>query len=62
VTVYDGCKSAVDTVNLCILAGNKVDWIIRDTGNGPGMMVQTRKRGVHGTRLMGRWKNILTRP
>lgn len=60
VTVYGGCKSAIDTINLCILAGKKVDWVIRDTGNGPGMMVEARKRGIHGTVFTGRWKNILT--
>ena len=60
VTVYGGCKSAIDAINLCILAGKKVDWVIRDTGNGPGMMVEVRKRGIHGGILSGRWKNILT--
>lgn len=39
------------------------DWIIRDTGNGPGMMVQVMTPlGIHGARLAGRWKNILTPP
>jgi dimethylaniline monooxygenase (N-oxide forming) len=60
VTVYGGCKSAIDTINLCILSGKKVDWVIRDTGNGPGMMVEARKRGYHGAIFTGRWKNILT--
>ena len=60
VTVYGGCKSSIDTINLCILAGKKVDWVIRDTGNGPGMMVEARKRGYHGAIFSGRWKNILT--
>lgn len=60
VTVYGGCKSAIDAIILCINAGKHVDWIIRETGNGPGMMVQIRKRGVHGARLAGRFKNILT--
>jgi dimethylaniline monooxygenase (N-oxide forming) len=60
VTVYGGCKSAIDTIILCITAGKKVDWIIRETGNGPGMMVEVRKRGIHGAALVGRWKNIFT--
>ncbi|KAK0108732.1 hypothetical protein ONS96_002578 [Cadophora gregata f. sp. sojae] len=60
VAVYGGCKSAIDAIILCINAGKHVDWIIRETGNGPGMMVQVRKRGVHGARLIGRFKNILT--
>lgn len=60
IAIYGGCKSAVDAVDLCINAGKHVDWIIRETGNGPGMMVQVRKHGVHGARLIGRYKNILT--
>jgi dimethylaniline monooxygenase (N-oxide forming) len=61
VTVYGGCKSAVDAIILCLDAGKKVNWVIRDTGNGPGMMVQVRSiLGIHGARFVGRWKNILT--
>lgn len=61
VTVYGGCKSAVDAIILCLDAGKKVNWVIRDTGNGPGMMVQIRSfLGIHGARFAGRWKNILT--
>ncbi|KUJ18470.1 FAD/NAD(P)-binding domain-containing protein [Mollisia scopiformis] len=61
VTVYGGCKSAVDAIILCLDAGKKVDWVIRDTGNGPGMMVQIRSLfGIHGARFAGRWKNILS--
>lgn len=60
VTVYGGCKSAIDTVDHCIRAGKKVDWVIRESGNGPGMLVQTRlKFGIHGAKFAGRWKNIL---
>ncbi len=61
VTVYGGCESAVDAIILCLDAGKKVDWIIRDTGNGPGMMVQIKSVfGLHGARFAGRFKNILT--
>lgn len=61
VTVYGGCKSAVDTIILCLDAGKKVNWVIRDTGNGPGMMVQIKSLfGINGARFAGRWKNILT--
>lgn len=60
ITVYGGCKSAVEAVTTGLMAGKKVDWIIRDTGNGPGMLIQLRKGGVHGARLVGRWKNILS--
>lgn len=61
VTVYGGCKSAIDTISLCISAGKHVDWIIREDGNGPGMMAEVRLRGgIHGAMLAGRWKNILT--
>jgi dimethylaniline monooxygenase (N-oxide forming) len=59
VSVYGGGKSAIDTINLCILAGKKVDWIIRDTGNGIGMMLQTRRRGVHGARFLARWNQVV---
>jgi cation diffusion facilitator CzcD-associated flavoprotein CzcO len=60
VTVYGGCKSAVDVIIVCLMAGKKVDWVIRAEGNGPGMMGVTRKGGVHLGILAGRWKNILT--
>lgn len=56
VTVYGGCKSAIDVINLCILGGKNVDWVIRDTGNGPGMMVELKSCGVQGARFLGRWK------
>jgi len=57
VTVYGGCKSSIDTINLCIQTGKKVDWVIRDTGNGPSMMLEVKMGGVHGALFMGRWKN-----
>jgi len=60
VTVYGGSKSAIDTVNMCILQGKRVDWIIRETGNGPSMMIETKVLGSHAARLVGRWKNIFT--
>lgn len=60
VTVYGGCKSAIDAIILCIEAGKKVDWVIRETGNGPGMFVVPRKGGVHLQRFAGRYKNVLT--
>ncbi|KAL2060367.1 hypothetical protein VTL71DRAFT_9762 [Oculimacula yallundae] len=60
VAIYGGGKSAIDAVDFCVNAGKHVDWIIRETGNGAGMMIQVRKRGVHGARLVGRYKNILT--
>jgi dimethylaniline monooxygenase (N-oxide forming) len=60
VTVYAGCKSAVDAITLCIMAGKKVDWVIRETGNGPSVMGSMKTRGVHGARFAGRFKDILT--
>jgi dimethylaniline monooxygenase (N-oxide forming) len=60
VTVYGGCKSAVDAITLCIMAGKKVDWVIRETGNGPGVLGQIKTWGVHGGRFAGRYKDILT--
>ena len=59
VTVYGGCKSSMDTVNLCVKAGKKVDWVIRDNGNGAGMMLEVKMGGIHGAQFMGRWKNAL---
>lgn len=62
VTVYGGCKSAVDAVILCIQAGKHVDWVIREpgNGNGPGMMVEVRlKTGWHGGIFSGRWKSFI---
>ena len=44
-------------------AGKKVNCVIRETGNGPGMTVQVMQTGgIHVARLAGRWKNILTPP
>ncbi|TVY24203.1 FAD-dependent monooxygenase [Lachnellula hyalina] len=60
VTVYGGCKSAVDTINHCVEAGKTVDWVIREEGNGPGMMIQFKQYGIHGARLAGRWKSIMS--
>jgi len=60
VTVYGGCKSAIDTIILCLQAGKRVDWIIRETGNGPAMMLEVRRHGIHGAIFTGRFKNILT--
>lgn len=57
VTIYGGCKSSIDTINLCISAGKKVDWVVRDTGNGPSMMVEVKMGGVHGGIFLGRWKD-----
>lgn len=60
VTVYGGCKSAVDIILLCVNAGKKVDWVIRETGNGAATIVQFKQYGIHAGRLGGRWKNIFT--
>jgi cation diffusion facilitator CzcD-associated flavoprotein CzcO len=60
ITVYGGCKSSVDAIIFCLQAGKKVDWVIRETGNSPGLMAEVRKHGVHGAILVDRWKNILT--
>lgn len=32
VTVYGGCKSAVQAVDMCVNMGKKVDWVIRENG------------------------------
>lgn len=60
VTVYGGCKSSIDTINMCIAKGKHVDWIIRESGNGPGLMLEVRLLGgrLHGGHFAGRWKNI----
>jgi dimethylaniline monooxygenase (N-oxide forming) len=53
ITVYGGCKSSVDAIIFCLQAGKKVDWVIRETGNSPGLMAEVRKHGVHGAILVG---------
>ncbi len=61
VTVYGGCKSAIDAVIMCLEAGKEVDWVIRQVGegNGPGLMVELRKWwGHHPAIFTGRWKNV----
>lgn len=56
VTVYGGCKSAVDAIILCVKAGKKVDWVIRENGNGPGMLVEVKKIGFI---FLARWKSFM---
>ena len=34
-----GCKSAVDIVQQCALAGKEVDWLIREEGKGAGTLI-----------------------
>jgi cation diffusion facilitator CzcD-associated flavoprotein CzcO len=46
VTVYGGCKSGIDAVILCLTAGKKVNWVIRDKGNGPGIKYSRRFFGI----------------
>ena len=41
VTVLGGTKSAWDTVYACASSGVSVDWVIRESGHGPGWMVPT---------------------
>lgn len=60
VTVYGGCKSAVDAIQLCVEAGKHVDWVIRENGNGPGMMIQFKQYGIHAGRFAGRFKSIMS--
>lgn len=47
VTVVGGNKSAVDVVNLCVLGGKEVDWVIRKEGYGPGVLFEARTHGIH---------------
>ena len=60
--MYGGCKSAVDAITLCIMAGKKVDWVTLKTGNDPGVMgiVRTLDGRVHGARFAGRFKDVHT--
>ncbi|KAF9009261.1 FAD/NAD(P)-binding domain-containing protein [Hymenopellis radicata] len=46
VTVYGGCKSAIDAIIMCLEAGKEVDWVIRQW------------RGHYPAIFTGRWKNI----
>ncbi|PLB33725.1 FAD/NAD(P)-binding domain-containing protein [Aspergillus candidus] len=41
VTVLGGTKSAWDTTYACASSGVSVDWVIRESGHGPGWMVPT---------------------
>ncbi|KAH8821299.1 hypothetical protein F5884DRAFT_816850 [Xylogone sp. PMI_703] len=61
VTVYGGCKSSIDAISMCIAHGKHVDWVIRESGNGPGLMLEVRVLGgIHAYRFAGRWRNIFT--
>lgn len=54
VTVVGGSKSSVDVVYLCALAGKEVDWVIREDGYGPILLLEPRTHGIH----KGAIKNI----
>ena len=47
VTVVGGSKSAVDVVYFCALAGKEVDWVIRQDGYGPIVLLEPRIYGLH---------------
>lgn len=42
VTVVGGCKSALEIVRLCAMAGKNVHWLIRLEGSGPAQMLDVR--------------------
>lgn len=42
VTIYGGRKSAQDAVYYFASNGVKVNWVIRDSGHGPGMLMSTK--------------------
>jgi dimethylaniline monooxygenase (N-oxide forming) len=43
ITVYGGGKSAYDCANAAMKAGKKVNWVIRTSGEGVGMMIDARQ-------------------
>ena len=44
----------MDAIIFSLQAGKKVNLVIRETGNSPGLMAEARKHGVHGATLVGR--------
>ena len=59
IVVIGGNKSAVDVINMCVLAGKTVHWLIREEGNGATMLFEVRRRGIHGAVFAnGRWTSI----
>ncbi|KAH8596605.1 hypothetical protein B0O99DRAFT_671186 [Bisporella sp. PMI_857] len=51
VTVVGGSKSAIDVVYLCALEGKEVDWVIREDGNGPILLLDPRVHGIHAAAI-----------
>ncbi|KAF7948755.1 hypothetical protein EAE96_007947 [Botrytis aclada] len=47
VTVLGGGKSAADMVYECVKAGKKVSWLIRQSGEGPGIFAGAKGRGQY---------------
>ena len=43
VAVLGGCKSAIEAANICLNAGKKVYWIIREDGSGAGTIIILKK-------------------
>jgi len=43
ITVYGGGKSAYDAVNTAMKAGKRVQWVIRTSGEGMGLMMDATK-------------------
>lgn len=59
VTVVGGNKSAAEVVNLCASAGKKVTWLIRESGAGPGMLIQQKPGGVNAAAIaFSRWSGL----
>jgi cation diffusion facilitator CzcD-associated flavoprotein CzcO len=51
VTVVGGNKSAAEAVSICVSAGKIVNWVIRENGSGPGMLVNAKITGKHGAEI-----------
>ncbi|TGO28034.1 hypothetical protein BPAE_0033g00360 [Botrytis paeoniae] len=47
VTILGGGKSAADMVYECVKAGKKVSWLIRQSGEGPGIFADAKGRGQY---------------
>lgn len=45
ITVFDGGKSAADMVYASVKAGKNVKWIVRKTGEGPGIFMNPTATG-----------------
>jgi dimethylaniline monooxygenase (N-oxide forming) len=51
VAILGGCKSSIETANICLNAGKKVYWVMRENGSGAGTIIlfSQKSRAIVGS-------------